>query len=58
MIKYLWSATGYALIAVPVLLTRRRHVAVQADSSDTATRVNDEVANRTESEEARTLSKI
>ncbi|KAJ3480904.1 hypothetical protein NLI96_g8018 [Meripilus lineatus] len=50
VIKYLWSAAGYALIAIPVLLTRRRHVGVQTHLSDTASRVNDEVANRTESE--------
>lgn len=49
MIKYLWSAAGYALIAVPVLLTRRRHVGVQTGPSDAASRLNDEVANRTES---------
>ncbi|CAL1709088.1 unnamed protein product [Somion occarium] len=47
VIKYLWSAAGYALIAIPVLLTRRRHVGVQASAPDTG-RVNDEVANRTE----------
>ena len=25
MIKYLWSAAGYGLIAVPLLITRKRH---------------------------------
>ncbi|THH32565.1 hypothetical protein EUX98_g1608 [Antrodiella citrinella] len=45
VIKYLWSAAGYALIAVPVLLTRRRNVGIQTGEN---VRPNDEVANRTE----------
>ncbi|KAH8097062.1 ABC transporter transmembrane region 2-domain-containing protein [Cristinia sonorae] len=45
VIKYLWSAAGYALIAVPVLLTRRRNVGIQTGVN---VKINDEVANRTE----------
>ncbi|CCM00773.1 uncharacterized protein FIBRA_02815 [Fibroporia radiculosa] len=48
VIKYLWSAAGYCLIAVPVLLTRRRDVGVQIGPPQHRSRVNDEVANRTE----------
>ncbi|KIP09977.1 hypothetical protein PHLGIDRAFT_534842 [Phlebiopsis gigantea 11061_1 CR5-6] len=48
VIKYLWSAAGYALIAVPVLLTRRRHISVQTDGPSDHQVVDDEVANRTE----------
>ncbi|TFY56558.1 hypothetical protein EVJ58_g7566 [Rhodofomes roseus] len=47
VIKYLWSAAGYCLISIPVFLTRRRHVGVQA-GIPTVSRPNDEVANRTE----------
>ncbi|KAI0701934.1 ABC transporter transmembrane region 2-domain-containing protein [Cytidiella melzeri] len=48
VIKYLWSAAGYGLISIPVLLTRRnRSVGVQAPSPH-GERTNDEVANRTE----------
>ncbi|KAH9926703.1 ABC transporter transmembrane region 2-domain-containing protein [Fomitopsis serialis] len=47
VIKYLWSAAGYCLISIPVFLTRRRHVGVQA-GVPTVSRPNDEVANRTE----------
>lgn len=47
VIKYLWSAAGYALIAVPVLLTRRRNIGIQTGVD---IKPNDEVANRTESE--------
>ncbi|KZT70506.1 hypothetical protein DAEQUDRAFT_744731 [Daedalea quercina L-15889] len=49
VIKYLWSAVGYCLISIPVFLQRRRHVGVQT-GVPTATTVNNEVANRTESE--------
>lgn len=48
VIKYLWSAAGYALIAVPVLLTRRRNVAIQTGSGPSDGAVDDQVANRTE----------
>ncbi|KAI0072098.1 hypothetical protein K474DRAFT_455580 [Panus rudis PR-1116 ss-1] len=48
VIKYLWSAAGYGLIAIPVLLTRRRrNVGVQATGAG-GTESNNEVANRTE----------
>ena len=47
MIKYLWSAAGYSLIAIPVLFTRRRSVGIQTGAGDG--RVDDQVANRTES---------
>ncbi|KAI0088220.1 ABC transporter transmembrane region 2-domain-containing protein [Irpex rosettiformis] len=50
VIKYLWSAAGYGLISIPVLLTRRkRHVGTQASTGSVSDeRINDEVANRTE----------
>ncbi|KAJ7721960.1 ABC transporter transmembrane region 2-domain-containing protein [Mycena maculata] len=51
VIKYLWSAAGYGLIAVPLLFTRkRRSVAVQAGDSDPTSgeRPDDAVAGRTE----------
>ncbi|KAJ7637086.1 ABC transporter transmembrane region 2-domain-containing protein [Roridomyces roridus] len=45
VIKYLWSAAGYGLIAVPLLFTRtRRSVAVQTGDA----RPDDAVAGRTE----------
>jgi ATP-binding cassette subfamily D (ALD) long-chain fatty acid import protein len=52
VIKYLWSAAGYGLIAVPLLFTRRRRsVAVQAGDGDRTSgeRPDDAVAGRTES---------
>ncbi|GBE89023.1 Peroxisomal long-chain fatty acid import protein [Sparassis crispa] len=48
VIKYLWSAAGYCLISVPVLLTRRRHVGVQTYGPGGDETTNNEVANRTE----------
>ncbi|KZT10351.1 uncharacterized protein LAESUDRAFT_721687 [Laetiporus sulphureus 93-53] len=48
VIKYLWSAAGYCLISVPVFLTRRKNAAVQTGGLHNLSRVNDEVANRTE----------
>ncbi|PCH44925.1 hypothetical protein WOLCODRAFT_139324 [Wolfiporia cocos MD-104 SS10] len=48
VIKYLWSAAGYCLISVPVFLTRRRHVGIQATSPALKEAINNEVANRTE----------
>lgn len=52
MIKYLWSAAGYGLMAVPILFTRmKRYSAVQTDASEASklkTR-DDAVADRTES---------
>ncbi|KAJ6590542.1 ABC transporter transmembrane region 2-domain-containing protein [Mycena vulgaris] len=51
VIKYLWSAAGYGLIAVPLLFTRkRRSVAVQAGEAERTAgeRPDDAVADRTE----------
>ncbi|KAG8965115.1 hypothetical protein FRC03_000921 [Tulasnella sp. 419] len=64
VIKYLWSAAGYCLISIPVLLSKRRTIGVQTEphpSSITATAsggstfikesenvVDDAVAKRTE----------
>ncbi|KAI8969432.1 ABC transporter transmembrane region 2-domain-containing protein [Trametes punicea] len=48
VIKYLWSAAGYCLISIPVFFTRRKHVGVQAQGLNPDERVNNEVANRTE----------
>lgn len=49
MIKYLWSAAGYCLVAIPVLLTRRhRTIGVQTSLVRELSR-DDEIANRTES---------
>ncbi|KAJ7136070.1 ABC transporter transmembrane region 2-domain-containing protein [Mycena epipterygia] len=51
VIKYLWSAAGYGLIAVPLLFTRkRRSVPVQAGESERTSgkRPDDAVAGRTE----------
>ncbi|KAJ7660063.1 ABC transporter transmembrane region 2-domain-containing protein [Mycena rosella] len=51
VIKYLWSAAGYGLIAVPLLFTRkRRSVAVQAGEAarTSGERPDDAVAGRTE----------
>ncbi|KAK0211442.1 ABC transporter transmembrane region 2-domain-containing protein [Armillaria fumosa] len=47
VIKYLWSAAGYVLIAVPLLYTRRRRRA-QHEKPDSVEEGN-AVANRTES---------
>ncbi|KII91168.1 hypothetical protein PLICRDRAFT_37870 [Plicaturopsis crispa FD-325 SS-3] len=51
VIKYLWSAAGYGLIAVPLLLTARtRGVGVQATPAERAAGgKEDAVAHRTES---------
>ncbi|KAF9447678.1 hypothetical protein P691DRAFT_706310 [Macrolepiota fuliginosa MF-IS2] len=51
VIKYLWSAAGYGLIAVPLLFTRtQRSLGIQADSSEERKRKakDDAVAGRTE----------
>ncbi|KAF8639478.1 hypothetical protein AX17_001498 [Amanita inopinata Kibby_2008] len=50
VIKYLWSAAGYGLIAVPLLYTRaKRSVGIQADHRvPSAGKPDDAVANRTE----------
>ncbi|KAJ7236266.1 ABC transporter transmembrane region 2-domain-containing protein [Mycena haematopus] len=51
VIKYLWSAAGYGLIAVPLLFTRRRRsVAVQAGEAERTSvePPDDAVAGRTE----------
>lgn len=50
MIKYLWSAAGYCLISIPVLLTRRRRsLGVQTMKPGASEETDDVVANRTES---------
>jgi ATP-binding cassette, subfamily D (ALD), peroxisomal long-chain fatty acid import protein len=50
VIKYLWSAAGYGLIAVPLLFTRTRSLGVQAGAADRKkSRRDDAVADRTES---------
>lgn len=52
MIKYLWSAAGYGLIAVPLLFTRtHRSLGTQTDSSEQARKQakDNAVAGRTES---------
>jgi len=51
VIKYLWSAAGYALIAVPILFTRtKRSLGIQTGRERRREdRVNDAVAGRTES---------
>ncbi|TFY65690.1 hypothetical protein EVG20_g5401 [Dentipellis fragilis] len=50
VIKYLWSAAGYCLIAIPVLFTRTRSIGVQAgDAARRRTTTDDAMANRTES---------
>ena len=50
MIKYLWSAAGYALIAVPILFTRtKRSLGIQTGMGRREDKVNDAVAGRTES---------
>ncbi|KAF5350966.1 hypothetical protein D9756_008231 [Leucocoprinus leucothites] len=51
VIKYLWSAAGYGLIAVPILFTRtKRSLGVQADTSVAGREKirDDAVAGRTE----------
>ncbi|EPQ53461.1 hypothetical protein GLOTRDRAFT_78457 [Gloeophyllum trabeum ATCC 11539] len=50
VIKYLWSAAGYGLISIPVLMNRTRSLGVQAgppQESDSDS-PDDAVANRTE----------
>jgi ATP-binding cassette subfamily D (ALD) long-chain fatty acid import protein len=48
VIKYLWSAAGYVLIAIPVLTTARKSIGIQTHGPAVGKLVN-EVANRTES---------
>ncbi|KAG6853075.1 hypothetical protein C0991_007067, partial [Blastosporella zonata] len=49
VIKYLWSAAGYGLIAVPLLYTRtKRSLGIQTDG-EKAFRPDDAIAGRTES---------
>ncbi|KIM36688.1 hypothetical protein M413DRAFT_449030 [Hebeloma cylindrosporum] len=50
VIKYLWSAAGYALIAVPILYTRtKRSLGLETSSNRERTdRTDDAVAGRTE----------
>ncbi|EGO29364.1 hypothetical protein SERLADRAFT_445189 [Serpula lacrymans var. lacrymans S7.9] len=49
VIKYLWSAAGYGLIAVPLLITRtKKAIGVQAGGDETGGRVDNVVAHRTE----------
>lgn len=47
VIKYLWSAAGYGLIAVPLLITRKRGEGKDQAANDSV------VADRTESEPSR-----
>ena len=52
VIKYLWSAAGYALIAVPILFTRvKRSLGVEGsvDIARAKAVVDDAIAGRTES---------
>ncbi|PPR01356.1 hypothetical protein CVT24_006310 [Panaeolus cyanescens] len=50
VIKYLWSAAGYALIAVPILFTRTKRALQGIKTTDAETRKRDDaVAGRTES---------
>ncbi|KLO16094.1 hypothetical protein SCHPADRAFT_823580 [Schizopora paradoxa] len=46
VIKYLWSAAGYCLISIPVLITRTRTVGVQVPPTSDA--LDNAVADRTE----------
>lgn len=53
-IKYAWSAAGYLLISIPVMLTKKQSVGVQTKDEnseflESITKVNDAVAKRTES---------
>ncbi|KAF8631385.1 hypothetical protein AX15_002416 [Amanita polypyramis BW_CC] len=51
VIKYLWSAAGYGLIAVPLLYTRtKRSIGIQTDrkASGVVGRPDDAIADRTE----------
>jgi ATP-binding cassette, subfamily D (ALD), peroxisomal long-chain fatty acid import protein len=53
VIKYLWSAAGYALIAVPILFTRVKRSLGVDDGHDVVRAkaiVDDAIAGRTESE--------
>lgn len=52
MIKYIWSAAGYGLIAVPLLFTRtKRSLGIQTDEDPSKQEANPDnaVAHRTES---------
>ena len=52
MIKYIWSAAGYGLIAVPLLFTKtKRSLGIQTDelTPDDGGKPDDAVADRTES---------
>lgn len=53
VIKYMWSAAGYGLIAVPLLFTRtKRTLGVQSEERPThgeSDKPDDAVAHRTES---------
>lgn len=54
-IKYAWSAAGYMLISIPVMLTKTRNVGVQTkddeqlDIAEGVAKVHNAVAKRTES---------
>jgi ATP-binding cassette subfamily D (ALD) long-chain fatty acid import protein len=50
VIKYLWSAAGYGLIAVPLLITRKRGEGRDPAANDGV------VADRTESKPSRSCS--
>ena len=54
MIKYIWSAAGYGLIAVPLLFTRTKQaIGIQTDGTapkdQTDHQLDNAVAHRTES---------
>ncbi|KAF9071860.1 ABC transporter transmembrane region 2-domain-containing protein [Rhodocollybia butyracea] len=52
IIKYLWSAAGYGLIAIPLLFTRRGNASPEAESADprpaASNTGNEAIAGRTE----------
>jgi ATP-binding cassette, subfamily D (ALD), peroxisomal long-chain fatty acid import protein len=50
VIKYIWSAAGYGLIAVPLLFTRtKRSLGIQAGEHTEDGQPDNAVADRTES---------
>lgn len=51
MIKYLWSAAGYALISIPVMFSSTRSIGIQAPPllGKGRDKRDDAVATRTES---------
>lgn len=50
VIKYMWSAAGYGLIAVPLLFTRtKRSLGIQTGENPSESEPDNAVARRTES---------